>query len=233
MGLLAATLPRPGYALSPRARTAGHRSAASVAQCGQPFGAPLLRRYFRAHAATPYLCFPRAQIREGLDLDSSSPGDARIRTPEAGPLACQRGRACSPPGLVSAAPQAPRCSSQVTEGRSSSPLGRGAAALPESAEHFPPPPSGESDAVNGVGRGSEGPPRAQANVLEKSASGGAFLQRRRLTEAQKPSPRHSCHRMFGCECYADPRPQHSSGRQGHSRHGGSDGENGKSWSSEG
>ena len=48
------------------------------AQIGQPFGAPLMRRYFRTHAATPYLCFRRAQIRRGLDLDSSSPGDREL-----------------------------------------------------------------------------------------------------------------------------------------------------------
>src|SRR3990172_273396 len=65
--------------MSKSERTAGHRSAASVAQIGQPLGAPLMRRYFRAHAATPYLCFRRIacatrKIRPGV----SSPGGPEL-----------------------------------------------------------------------------------------------------------------------------------------------------------
>jgi hypothetical protein len=54
----------------PRTRTAGHRAAAILLQFfGQPLGAPL-RRYFNAHAATPYLCFRSRLIAfAGVDLD--------------------------------------------------------------------------------------------------------------------------------------------------------------------
>jgi hypothetical protein len=63
-------------------RTAGHRLAASVAQSGQPLGAPLMRRYFNAHAATPYLCFRSTGIEGipevGVDLGLPAPGGREL-----------------------------------------------------------------------------------------------------------------------------------------------------------
>ena len=84
---------RPSRSASPRsrakgyqrARTAGHRSAASVAQIGQPFGAPLIRRYFRPMPCALPLFPPRSNTRK-IRPGHSSPGRQRVRTPEAGPL---------------------------------------------------------------------------------------------------------------------------------------------------
>ena len=73
---------------------AGHRAAASVAQDGQPLGAPLMRRYFNAHAAAPYLCSRSSGPcgRTAGLTRASQPRRQRVRTPDAGPLACARVR---------------------------------------------------------------------------------------------------------------------------------------------
>ena len=73
---------------------AGHRAAASVAQIGQPHGAPLMRRYFNAHAAAPYLCSRSSEPcgRTAGLTRASQPRRQQVRTPEAGPLACARVR---------------------------------------------------------------------------------------------------------------------------------------------
>ena len=88
-------------------RTAGHRAAASVAQIGQPHGAPhraqaapaiaqleTLRRYFNAHATAPYLCSRSSEPcgRTAGLTQASQPRRQQVRTPEAGPLACARVR---------------------------------------------------------------------------------------------------------------------------------------------
>jgi hypothetical protein len=78
--------------ISSRTRTAGHRAAASVAQDGQPHGAPLVRRYFNAHAAAPYLCSRSGEpfgSTAGL-TQASQPRRQQVRIPEAGPLASAR-----------------------------------------------------------------------------------------------------------------------------------------------
>jgi len=85
---------------------------------GQPLGAPLMRRYFRAHAATPYLCFRRLDEKRKIRPGFSSPGDSEL-----GPLRLVRYPAGSGRGLpfVSGplcppAPQAPRPLSREADG---------------------------------------------------------------------------------------------------------------------
>jgi hypothetical protein len=85
------------------------------------------RRYFNAHAATPYLCFrsrdrrDRCRIRPG----SFQPRRPQVRTPEAGPLACRRVRPVPSSAIRPPAPQAPHPSSREQTVCSSRPHGRG------------------------------------------------------------------------------------------------------------
>ena len=76
-----------------------------------------MRRYFRAYAVrlTSGSAAPRSarRIRPGQFQSRRQ----RVRTPEVGPLACRRGRACSTPGpWCPPAPQAPRSSPREADG---------------------------------------------------------------------------------------------------------------------
>ena len=55
----------------------------SFSRQGQPLGAPLMRRYFNAHAATPYLCF---RSRARVALRRIRPGHSSPGGRELGPL---------------------------------------------------------------------------------------------------------------------------------------------------
>jgi hypothetical protein len=103
---------RPEAGSASDKRTAGRQRACDpTAVFGQPLGAPhraqvapaiaqpeTLRRYFNAHAATPYLCFRSRANGASPELTwASHPRRPRVRTPEAGSYPARVPQALSPP----------------------------------------------------------------------------------------------------------------------------------------